>query len=238
MKFNEIKFTQAEVEILKLMQQELSVDEIIKAKAISKVTMTNHLNNIYHKTNDVVPYGSAFRKFITLRNYITDPDFEGFTGEKPRKTKEYKKKDKDSMINQPLTEMEQTVLDLLLQGLNYKQIAEKIPISYTTVKTHINNIFQKKDCHSLQELLVAEFDKNKPVFADTKEEENPIKEVSEAVQTDLEEVREEENRIFTLYEPIEKLRLQYNNQIEEWSKQIMQTKIKLEALKELERIEK
>lgn len=42
-----------------------------------------------------------------------------------------------------LTMRENEVLDLLTQGINYKSIAGKLIISETTVKTHVNNIFQK-----------------------------------------------------------------------------------------------
>ena len=42
-----------------------------------------------------------------------------------------------------LTGRENEVLDLLTQGINYKSIAQKLIISETTVKTHVNNIFQK-----------------------------------------------------------------------------------------------
>ncbi|MCI5887976.1 MAG: response regulator transcription factor [Brachyspira sp.] len=42
-----------------------------------------------------------------------------------------------------LTSREEDVLDLLTQGNNYKCIAKKLFISETTVKTHVNNIFQK-----------------------------------------------------------------------------------------------
>ena len=42
-----------------------------------------------------------------------------------------------------LTGREEEVLDLLTQGNNYKTIAGKLFISETTVKTHVNNIFQK-----------------------------------------------------------------------------------------------
>ncbi|MBQ3818980.1 response regulator transcription factor, partial [bacterium] len=42
-----------------------------------------------------------------------------------------------------LTAREEEVLDLLTQGNNYKAIANKLFISETTVKTHVNNIFQK-----------------------------------------------------------------------------------------------
>ena len=42
-----------------------------------------------------------------------------------------------------LTGREEEVLDLLTQGNNYKTVAGKLFISETTVKTHVNNIFQK-----------------------------------------------------------------------------------------------
>lgn len=42
-----------------------------------------------------------------------------------------------------LTAREEEVLELLTQGNNYKGIAAKLFISETTVKTHVNNIFQK-----------------------------------------------------------------------------------------------
>lgn len=42
-----------------------------------------------------------------------------------------------------LTSREEDVLDLLTQSNNYKCIAKKLFISETTVKTHVNNIFQK-----------------------------------------------------------------------------------------------
>jgi len=42
-----------------------------------------------------------------------------------------------------LTVRESEVLELLTEGINYKSIAQKLIISETTVKTHVNNIFQK-----------------------------------------------------------------------------------------------
>lgn len=42
-----------------------------------------------------------------------------------------------------LTTRENEVLELLTEGINYKSIAGKLIISETTVKTHVNNIFQK-----------------------------------------------------------------------------------------------
>ena len=42
-----------------------------------------------------------------------------------------------------LTQREEEVLELLTQGVTYKGVASKLFISETTVKTHVNNIFQK-----------------------------------------------------------------------------------------------
>src|SRR6202012_6254406 len=42
-----------------------------------------------------------------------------------------------------LSEREQQVLDLLAQGLIYKEIADKLSISYETVHTYIRRIYEK-----------------------------------------------------------------------------------------------
>ena len=42
-----------------------------------------------------------------------------------------------------LTQREEEVLDLLTQGYGYNEVSSKLYISNTTVKTHVNNIFQK-----------------------------------------------------------------------------------------------
>lgn len=42
-----------------------------------------------------------------------------------------------------LTNREEEVLSLLLEGATYKDVARELFISETTVKTHVNNIFQK-----------------------------------------------------------------------------------------------
>lgn len=49
----------------------------------------------------------------------------------------------DSNYLSDLTQREEEVLDLLTQGITYKGVAQQLFISETTVKTHVNNIFQK-----------------------------------------------------------------------------------------------
>jgi DNA-binding NarL/FixJ family response regulator len=55
-----------------------------------------------------------------------------------------------------LSEREQQVLDLLAQGLIYKEIAEKLKISYETVHTYIRRIYEKLQVRTRTE-AVAKF---------------------------------------------------------------------------------
>lgn len=48
----------------------------------------------------------------------------------------------ENLLNN-LTNREEEVLELLTEGENYKSVASKLFISETTVKTHVNSIFQK-----------------------------------------------------------------------------------------------
>ena len=50
--------------------------------------------------------------------------------------------DEENLLD-ALTPREEEVLQLLTQGITYKGVAGKLFISETTVKTHVNNIFQK-----------------------------------------------------------------------------------------------
>ena len=56
-----------------------------------------------------------------------------------------------------LTAREEEVLDLLTQGNNYKGIAGKLFISETTVKTHVNNIFQKLQANDRTQAVLYAF---------------------------------------------------------------------------------
>lgn len=57
--------------------------------------------------------------------------------------KEEAKISEEENLLSSLTSRENEVLELLTEGINYKSIAGKLIISETTVKTHVNNIFQK-----------------------------------------------------------------------------------------------
>lgn len=52
-----------------------------------------------------------------------------------------------------LAEREREVLDLLTQGFMYKEIADKLGISYETVRTHIRRIYEKLHVRSRTEAV-------------------------------------------------------------------------------------
>jgi DNA-binding NarL/FixJ family response regulator len=62
-------------------------------------------------------------------------------------------------FNQPksssysLTNKEKEVLSLLADGNSYKMVAAKLDISYSTVNSHIKNIYEKLHVHSLGEAV-------------------------------------------------------------------------------------
>ena len=55
-----------------------------------------------------------------------------------------------------LTETEQKVLKLLLLGYNYNEVADNLSVSFTTIRTHVNNLFAKRSVNTLSELIVLE----------------------------------------------------------------------------------
>lgn len=57
-----------------------------------------------------------------------------------------------------LTDREKEILQLLIQGNSYKEIASHIFISVETLNSHIKNIYRKLNVHSRGELS-AKFNK-------------------------------------------------------------------------------
>lgn len=57
-----------------------------------------------------------------------------------------------SLENLPLTATEQRVAELMYQGLTYKTIADKMVVSYHTIKKHVQNIYIKCEVNSRFEL--------------------------------------------------------------------------------------
>jgi len=57
-----------------------------------------------------------------------------------------------TIANASITEREKEILQLLIKGLSYKEIASSIFISVETLNSHIKNIYRKLNVHSRSEL--------------------------------------------------------------------------------------
>ena len=79
---------------------------------------------------------------IYLPNALTSRFFEYFQ-QTFRNENAKAEIEKEENLRNELTQREEEVLELLTQGITYKGVANKLFISETTVKTHVNNIFQK-----------------------------------------------------------------------------------------------
>ena len=79
---------------------------------------------------------------IYLPNALTSRFFEYFQQTFINENARAEIEKEENLLNE-LTQREEEVLELLTQGITYKGVANKLFISETTVKTHVNNIFQK-----------------------------------------------------------------------------------------------
>lgn len=79
---------------------------------------------------------------IYLPNALTSRFFEYFQQTFRNENARTEIEKEENLLNE-LTQREEEVLELLTQGITYKGVANKLFISETTVKTHVNNIFQK-----------------------------------------------------------------------------------------------
>lgn len=64
------------------------------------------------------------------------------------------KKDSASLDKMNLTQREKEVLQLLVKGFSYKEIAAQCFVSVLTLNSHIKNIYQKLNVHSKTELAI------------------------------------------------------------------------------------
>lgn len=75
----------------------------------------------------------------------------------PNLNKILKEESLDIMITNDLTEMEQQIYDLLVDGNSYEEVANILQKKLTTIKTHVANIFDKKQVNSLPRLIVKHY---------------------------------------------------------------------------------
>ena len=70
-----------------------------------------------------------------------------------RVMKYFNQSEKELTPDYRLTQKEKEVLQYLSDGLSYKMAADKMGISYYTVNTHVKNIYEKLQVHSIGEAV-------------------------------------------------------------------------------------
>lgn len=162
------------------------VADIANQSGVGNVSVSVTINQFAHRLQklELITLKKEISSRQTVINFIQsrllDPEYK----EEIAPPQPQDQSDIDIPIYEKLTEKENIIIDLLLNGLSYKQIAEKLVISSTTVKTYIANIFSKRNYHSLQELLVQEF-KRKGAIEQLPKEQTEIS----ALKTENEELR-------------------------------------------------
>ncbi len=140
--FPEIKFI-----VLTVFDNNEKIFEAIKAGANGYLLKDDDAINLKEAILNVINYNAVPMSHAiarkTLRLLKT-----GFSG------------DQNKTHLNTLSSREQDVLQLLVEGLEYKQIAEKLFISPATVRTHIANIYQKLHVNSKAQAIMLAY-KNK-----------------------------------------------------------------------------
>jgi len=140
--FPEIKFI-----VLTIFDNNEKIFEAIKAGANGYLLKDDDAINLKEAILNVINYNAVpmspaiARKTLGLLK-------TGFSG------------DQNKTLLNVLSRREQDVLQLLVEGLEYKQIAEKLFISPATVRTHIANIYQKLHVNSKAQAIMLAY-KNK-----------------------------------------------------------------------------
>lgn len=134
------KYENIKVIILSAYLTEMSIMEALKSGAkgiLSKNSGSDDvLSSIYAVNNGYEYFSDEITKII-LQSYI-------------KKSKENKTEIKEDV---ELTAREKEIVILFAEGLQYKEIADKLFISVRTVESHKNNIMRKLELNSLIDLV-------------------------------------------------------------------------------------
>ncbi|HBI02096.1 MAG TPA: response regulator transcription factor [Flavobacterium sp.] len=119
-----------------------SVFKALKAGATGYLTKTTQPSKILDAISDVHKGGSPMSSHIA-RKIVASFHHQG----------------EENVELKKLSIREKEVLNLLSQGLRYKEIADKLFLSTETVRTHIRNIYEKLQVNSRTEALNKTFPK-------------------------------------------------------------------------------
>lgn len=211
------QFNKIEKSLLDFVYQGLDMNEIYEKCNYTTATLSNYFYKIYASTKDIVNYQTKRNMFGELQDFLQSNKGKIFMKENGIiiETNLEAPVDKKLTVEEfaekltTLTSRERDVFNLLVQGYSYKQAAEHLNIALTTLKTHVNAIFQKIQVSSLPLLtsIYYQHTQNSP----TVKTQSPIP------------------------QKITDLAYQYQQKIDEYKNKISEYEIKLNVLSDLEK---
>ena len=124
-------------------------DQICEQLDLKKTSLYVYISKIIMKSESFIDYNEDTPKKEQLAAYFRGVDTPQ-AGHTPP--------DSDIAVTEiALTPKEQKVLDLLMDGKDYKEVAAELSLALSTTKTYINAIFGKKLVNSLPQLLHLEY---------------------------------------------------------------------------------
>ena len=147
--------------------QKSGIDCIIQVKAKCE-EMQFIMFTIYEDNDQVFEALKAGANGYILKNTapekIIEALFELYEGGSPMSPKIARKvlssfTNAKTSVHALLTNREKEVLELLSKGFLYKEIADKLSISFSTVKRHLNHIYQKLQVQNKTEAINKMYDR-------------------------------------------------------------------------------
>ena len=135
-------YPQIEVMMLTVFDDDEKIFEAIKAGASGYLLKDTRTEKIYEALIDLKNGGSQLSPSIAKRALAF---LKGTSSPKPQEAS------KSTAEESSLTKREMEILELVVQGLPYPQVGERLFISHGTVRTHVKNIFEKLQVKNKQE---------------------------------------------------------------------------------------
>jgi len=144
-------FPEVEVMMLTVFEDEDKIFKSIQAGAVGYLLKDEPPAGIVNALLELKQGGAPMSPLIARKmlNYIKA------TGKNP-----YEKEITERENTFGLTERELKIIEYLVGGNNYQEIAEKLIISPHTVKSHIKNIYKKMEVHSRASVVRAALENN------------------------------------------------------------------------------
>ncbi len=122
-------------------------DVHLSPKELHSLVIASHISGILYKNTDKKHFKKALLRVLSGELWFKRETFESLFS----KTKEII--ESRVIFRKLLTPAETRVVDLVCKGFKNKEVAEKLFVSESTVKSHLNNIYKKLNINNRMQLM-------------------------------------------------------------------------------------